>query len=660
MSVNRNSSAENSQPSAGSGPDTRGGPRRGGPSGGPGGPGGGPRGGYQRPKNFKAVSFRLLGYLKAKRWLLALVFMLMLVSSGSALIGSYLLKPIINNYILPGDFRGLARAIGELALIYLAGVGASYAQSRLMIEVAQRTSNTMRRDLFAKLQKLPLRYFDAHPHGELMSRFTNDIDMVQFAFEQSIVQLVSSSINFVGAVVMMLILSPILMLVTATVLAVMLFAMGKIGGKSRTYFMAQQRNLGEVNGYVEELVDGLKVVKVFGHEQTAVEEFRRRNEEYRQAATSANFYASVIMPIMGNLSNIAYASSAMVGGMLAVWGRFDIGSLAAYLQYSRQMGMPLNQISNQFNTVLAAMAGAERVFEVMDEASEVDEGDVALTGVTMHPDGSFEVMCDGEHPTHWAWQSPQPDGSVSYTELKGDVRFDDVTFGYVPEQPVLHDITLFAKPGQKIAFVGSTGAGKTTVTNLINRFYEIDQGTITFDGIDIRRIRKDSLRNSIGMVLQDTHLFTGTVMENIRYGRLTATDEECIRAAEQANAHSFIRRLPQGYQTVITADGANLSQGQRQLLAIARAAVADPPVMVLDEATSSIDTRTERLIEKGLDALMQDRTVFVIAHRLSTVRNSDAILVIEDGRIIERGDHENLLEQRGRYYQLYTGQYELT
>ena len=661
MSADRSTPSRASQPTAGASAPAGAGRRRPGRPGGP--PAGGPgipRGGYQRPKDLKQVSLRLLGYLKVRWPILAVVVVLMLISTGTSLAGNYLLKPIINDYILPGDFPGLARTLLVLGAIYLAGVVASYGQSRLMIEVAQRTSNTMRRDLFAKLQKLPLRYFDAHSHGELMSRFTNDIDMVQMAFEQSLVQLISSAIGFTGAIVMMAVLSPRLLLVTMAVLAVMLFVMTRIGGKSRTYFMAQQRYLGDVNGYVEELVEGLKVVKVFGYEQTAIEEFGQRNEEYRQAATSANFYAAVIMPIMGNLSNIAYAASAMVGGMLTVWGRFDVGSLAAFLQYSRQMGMPINQISNQFNTVLAAMAGAERVFEVMDEDPELDEGSVTLVGVSKHADGSFEVMGDGGHPTHWAWQCPQPDGSVAYTELRGDVRFNDVIFGYVPGQPVLHSVSLFAKPGQKIAFVGSTGAGKTTVTNLVNRFYEVDEGTITFDGIDVQRIAKSSLRLSIGMVLQDTHLFTGSVLENIRYGRLTASDEECIQAAVQANAHSFIRRLPQGYDTVITADGTNLSQGQRQLLAIARAAVADPPVMVLDEATSSIDTRTERLIEKGLDALMQDRTVFVIAHRLSTVRNSDAILVIEDGRIIERCDHDDLLEQRGRYYQLYTGQYELS
>jgi ATP-binding cassette subfamily B multidrug efflux pump len=646
-------------------------------------PGPGGRMSFEKPKNAKKVISRLLGYLKARRLTLLLVVVLVLLSSASMLAGNYFLKPLINNYILPGDFPGLARGLLTLAGIYLVGVAASYSQSRLMINVAQRTSNTLRRELFIKMQSLPLSYFDGHTHGELMSRYTNDIDNVQMAFEQSLVQLISSAISFVGAIVLMLTLSPILFLVTLAFLAIMLFVIGKIGGKSRNYFIAQQQNLGNVNGYVEELVDGLKVVKVFGYEDSAIAEFGKRNEAYRQAATNANFFAAVVFPIMGNLNGIAYAATALVGGMLAVWGRFDIGSLAAYLQYTRQMGMPVQMMSNQLNTLLAALAGAERVFEVMDQAPEVDEGRVELVGATVGADGAIVPSPDSAHPTHWAWYCPQaaglplnpaeagnssverlaakrePEGLPAYTELKGDVRFHNVTFGYVPDKKVLHDVSLYAKPGQKIAFVGSTGAGKTTVTNLINRFYEIEQGSITFDGIDIRYIAKDSLRNSIGMVLQDTHLFTGTVMDNIRYGRLDATDEECITAAMQANAHSFIRRLPQGYDTKILADGANLSQGQRQLLAIARTAVADPPVLILDEATSSIDTRTEQLIQKGLDELMRDRTVFVIAHRLSTVRSANAILVIEDGRIIERGDHDDLLAQRGRYYQLYTGQFEL-
>jgi ATP-binding cassette subfamily B multidrug efflux pump len=622
------------------------------------GPPGAP-GSYERPQDTGKVVRRLLSYLQRRGLAVLAVVLLVLTSSASTLAGNYLLKPLINNYVLPGNFPGLARALLILGVIYLIGAAATYGQSRIMVYVAQRTSNTLRRELFVKLQTLPLSYFDRYTHGELMSRFTNDIDLVQFSFEQSLIQLISSTVNFAGAIVMMFVLSPILAPVTLTVVALMGVIVGRIGEKSRAYFQDQQHNLGELNGYVEEMVDGLKVVKVFSHERASCAEFQRRNEAYRLAATNANFYAGVTFPIVGNLSNIAYAASAVVGGLLSLAGRFDIGSLAAFLQYTRQVGFPVQMITNQLNTLLAALAGAERVFEVMDRQPEVDGGQVVLVGVTKRADDTFEVNRDGSHPTHWAWQTPQPDGSLSYIELKGDLRFHGVTFGYMPSTTVLHDISLYAKPGQKIAFVGSTGAGKTTVTNLINRFYEINHGQITFDGIDLKQIRKDSLRHSIGMVLQDTHLFTGTVMENIRYGRLDATDAECVQAAKRANAHSFIKRLPQGYDTVITADGANLSQGQRQLLAIARAAVADPPVMILDEATSSIDTRTERLIEKGLDTLMEDRTVFVIAHRLSTVRNANAIIVIEDGRIIERGDHNDLLAQRGRYYKLYTGQFEL-
>jgi len=504
-----------------------------------------------------------------------------------------------------------------------------------------------------------LKYFDTHTHGELMSRFTNDVDNIQVALEQSMLQLISSVITFIGSVVMMLVLSPVLFIIVAVILVIMFAIMRVIGGKSSGYYQQQQKNIGSVNGFVEEMVDGLKVVKVFNHEKIAIQDFKDRNEKYRQSATNANFFAGVVMPVMNNLNNVAYAAVAMFGGLLTIAGSFDIGSLAAFLQYSRQMGMPIIQVTNQFNVVLAALAGAERVFEVMDQIPEENEGEITLVGGCMDENGVFVVYEDGARPCHWAWKVTNPQG-VEYVELKGDVRFQNVSFGYEPQKNVLKQVTLYAKPGQKIAFVGSTGAGKTTVTNLINRFYDVADGQITYDGIDVKKIRKSDLRASLGMVLQDTHLFTGTVMENIRYGRLDATDEECIRAAKQVGAHSFIKRLPKGYQTMLTGDGANLSQGQRQLLAIARAAVADPPVMILDEATSSIDTRTERLIEKGMDALMKDRTVFVIAHRLSTVRNSNAIIVLEDGTIIERGDHDDLLEQQGRYYQLYCGQYELT
>lgn len=621
----------------------------------------GPRGmAFEKPKDAKGTLLRLMGYLQQKRLALGLVLLLMMINTGSALAGNYFLKPLINDYILPGNFSGLARALVILGSIYLVGVIAAYFQNRTMVNIAQKTTNIMRRDLFAHMQKLPLRFFDSRTHGDLMSRFTNDIDNVQMALEQSLIQLLSSTLTFIGAVVLMVVLSPILFIVVLLMMILMFFLSRKIAGRSSKFFKAQQENLGNLNGYIEEMVEGLKVVKVFTHEEETIQEFKRRNEIYRQSATNANFFASVVMPIMGNLNNINYAITAMMGGILAVMTSFDIGSLAAFLQFSRQLGFPVQQITNQLNVLLAAMAGAERVFAVLDETPEIDEGQVSLVGVIKTDAGQLEVCGNGAHPCHWAWKIPQADGSFQLVELQGDVRFHEVTFGYDPEKIVLHDLSLFAKPGQKIAFVGSTGAGKTTITTLFNRFYEIPQGRITYDGIDIQAIRKDDLRASLGMVLQDTHLFTGTIMDNIRYGRLAASDDECIQAAKQVNAHSFIKRLPDGYQTVITADGGNLSQGQRQLLAIARAAVADPPVMILDEATSSIDTRTERLIEKGMDALMKDRTVFVIAHRLSTVRNADAILVLEGGRIIERGDHADLLAQQGRYYQLYTGQYQLT
>jgi len=627
---------------------------------GPGGPGGGSMRAFEKPKNTGKVIQRLLGYLKDRIFALSLVVLLMFISSAGMVAGSYFIKPIINDYIIPGDVKGLANSLAILAAIYLVSVAATYFQNRTMMQIAQKTVNTIRRELFTKMQSLPLRYFDTKSHGELMSRFTNDIDNIQVTLEQSIIQLISSLVSFIGSVVMMIILSPTLFIITAVVIAVVIYITQNLAKRSSKNFAAQQKNLGNLNGYIEEMVDGLKVVKVFTYEKEAMTEFRRRNEEYRKAATDANFYAGIVMPIVGNLNNIAYAAIALVGGVLTVMGRFDVGSLAAFLQYSRQVGMPIQMMTNQLNTILSGLAGAERVFDVMDESPETDEGRITLVGMIKQEDGKLVPSSNGTHPSHWGWKLPSSNGKPEYVELKGDVRFHDVDFSYVPEKPVLKDISLFAKPGQKIAFVGSTGAGKTTLTNLVNRFYDIDEGQITFDGIDVKQIHKDDLRGSLGMVLQDTHLFSGTVMENIRYGRLDATDEECIQAARLTSAHSFIKHLPEGYNTYLSGDGANLSQGQRQLLAIARAAVADPPVMILDEATSSIDTRTERLIEKGMDALMKDRTVFVIAHRLSTVRNSNAIIVIENGEIIERGDHDSLLEEKGRYYQLYTGQYELT
>lgn len=614
---------------------------------------------FEKPKHVRRTVLRLLSYLDNRKLLLGAALVMLLVSTFCSLASNYFLKPLINNYIVPGNFNGLLGALAGLGAIYLVGVAASYLQSRLMVQVAQTTANRMRQELFVKMQRLPLRFFDTRTHGDLMSRFTNDLDNVQMALEMSTIQLISSVLTLVGSVVMMLVLNPLLSLVAFLMIGVMFYLSGKLAGKSSTFFRAQQKNLGSVNGYVEEMVDGLKVVKVFNHERSAIEEFHRRNEDYRKAATEANFFAGVAFPIMSNLNNIAYAATAIFGGILSVVSSFDIGSLVAFLQYTRQVGFPVSQITQQFNTILAAMAGAERVFEVMDQAPEIDGGDVTLAGMVLTAGGTLEPSANGNRPNLWAWKVPQVDGSFGYVELKGDVRFKGVNFGYEPVKPVLRQLSLYARPGQKIALVGSTGAGKTTITNLLNRFYDVEEGSITYDGVEIKRICKNDLRQSLGMVLQDTHLFSGTILDNIRYGRLDATDEECIAAAKTVNAHSFIRRLPQGYQTQITADGANLSQGQRQLLAITRAAVADPPVMILDEATSSIDTRTEQLIEKGMDALMQDRTVFVIAHRLSTVRNARAILVLENGEIIERGDHADLLEQKGRYYQLYTGQYEL-
>ncbi|MCI7734182.1 MAG: ABC transporter ATP-binding protein/permease [Dysosmobacter sp.] len=591
-----------------------------------------------------------LGRYKAH---LVVVVFLLVISSACTVGGSYLIKPLINDYILPGDFPGLARMLCVMAAVYIVGAACSFGYARIMVHVSQNTVARIRADLFEKMQKLPLKYFDTHTHGELMSRYTNDIETVSEALNNSFGSLISCSLNFIGTIAMMLVLSPTLTLITFAMLAVMLVVVKTIGSRSRRYFAAQQKALGEVNGYIEEMIEGQKVIKVFNHESAAKEGFYQRNEAYRQAGTRAQIYGGAMPPAMGNLSHINYAITCCVGGLLAIRSG-DLGGLAAFLQYTRQVSQPITQISQQVNTILSAVAGAERVFEVMEAQPEPDEGKVQLVRVTEDRDGRMTEA--GFDTGAWAWK--RPDGEL--VALRGDVRFDHVVFGYDDRKIVLQDISLFAKPGQKIAFVGSTGAGKTTITSLINRFYEIQSGTITYDGIDVRDIEKDSLRRSLGVVLQDTHLFTGTIMDNIRYGRLDATDEECIAAAKSANAHSFIRRLPQGYDTMVTGDGANLSQGQRQLLAIARAAVADPPVMILDEATSSIDTRTESLIQRGMDALMEGRTVFVIAHRLSTVRNSNCIVVIEHGQIEEKGDHQELLEQQGRYYRLYTGQFQLS
>ena len=618
---------------------------------GPHGPGG-PGSGFRKPKNIRSTLGKLMRYLGRYKLHLALVAALLVVSSACTVGGSYLIRPLINDYILPGDFPGLARMLAVMALVYVLGAVCSYGYSRIMVQIAQTTMANIRADLFSRMQDLPLKFFDTHTHGELMSRYTNDIETVSEALNNSFGSLISCTLTFTGTIVMMLVLSPALTLVTFATLAVMLGVVKTIGSRSRRYFAGQQKALGEVNGYIEEMIEGQKVIKVFNHEPEAQAGFQRRNEAYRDAATRAQIFSGMMMPAMGNLNYINYAVTCCVGGLLAIRNG-DLGGLAAFLQYSRQVGQPITQISQQVNTILSAVAGAERIFEIMETPTETDEGKVRLVRAAEDEAGTLTRV--HRDTNAWAWL--KPDGTL--VPLRGDVRFDHVVFGYDEGRTILHDVSLFAKPGQKIAFVGSTGAGKTTITSLINRFYEIQGGTITYDGIDIRDIAKESLRRSLGVVLQDTHLFTGTVADNIRYGRLEATDQEVEAAAKLAGADGFIRHLPQGYQTVLSGGGSGLSQGERQLLNIARAACANPPVLILDEATSSIDTRTEKLIEKGMDRLMAGRTVFVIAHRLSTVRNARAIMVLEQGEIIERGDHDDLLAQKGRYYQLYTGLAEL-
>lgn len=625
--------------------------------------------GYKRPKDTKKTMKHLLVYLGFHKWSFVLVALLVFISAGANIMGTYLLKPVINRFIVPGDTPGLIRAVLGMGAMYLCGVLATFGYNRLMVITSQKVIREIRSDLFAHTQKLPLSYFDAHTHGELMSRFTNDVDTVQEAMNSSFAMIIQSFMQLFGTIIMMMVLSIRLSLIVIVFLSVM-FVFIKINGKqSKKYFNRQQAELGKINGFVQEMMAGQKVEKVFNHEAKDFERFCEMNESLRKESTHALTFAGRMVPTIVTLSYFNYAVSACVGGLMTIKGLLDLGSLSAYLVYVRQSAMPLNQFTQQVNFLLSALSGAERIFEMMDEEPELDEGNVTLCNAVRTPDGELQEC--NKRTGLFAWKMPgdvtmhsdddaqDKPKSARLVELKGDVRFKDVVFGYVPEKTVLNGISLFAKPGQKIAFVGSTGAGKTTIVNLVNRFYEIQSGAITYDGIDIKDIKKDDLRRSLAMVIQETHLFTGTIADNIRYGNPHATDDEVIEAAKIANADTFIRWLPEGYNTMLYSDGGNLSQGQRQLLAIARAAVAKPPVLILDEATSSVDTRTERLIEKGMDAIMEDRTVFVIAHRLSTVRNSEAIMVLEKGEIIERGDHAELLAQEGRYYRLYMGQFEL-